>query len=548
MKRPRTFNGRLLVALIAALAVSGCGGSSGPPSRSTAGNPPPTTTPPPSSGPTWTAGVFQPASTFKDRCQVVRTGVDIEGNPFTDQAGSTLEENFWLRSWTNETYLWNTEVVDRDPAAFSSRLAYFAQLRTFALTPSGKEKDDFHFSQPTTEFLERRNSTPRAGYGAQIVAFSTTVPRDFRIQYTEPNSPASEEIMGLANFVRGARILEVDGIDVVNAPSQAQVDLINDALFPLNAGEQHTFVVLDPGAAMPRTVILNSVNIAPKPVNRIRVIDTPTGKVGYILLTTFSPFATELDLANAFASLAAEGVSDVVLDLRYNGGGLVAVAAQLGYMVAGPARTSGRTFEDLRFNAAAGGRNPVTGETDNAIPFYSTGLGFSLINGAPLSALNLGRVYILTTAETCSASEAVINGLRGIDVEVVLIGETTCGKPFGFYPTDNCGETYFTIQFQGVNEKGFGDYTDGFIANNSNAAFGVRAPGCAVTDDYSRELGDENEAMLAAALQYRSTGSCPVPPVTIGTLSVDASLASGPIDPAPNQNVMRTNRDMRLPD
>lgn len=538
--RPKTF----FVAM-AAFALAGCGGSGGGSSRPTTTSPP-TPPPPTSSGPTWTAGQFQPASTFKDRCQAPRTGVDIEGNPFPDRAGSTLLENFWLRSWTNETYLWNDEVVDRDPALFSNRLDYFAVLKTFAQTASGKDKDDFHFSQPTTEFLERRNSTPRAGYGAQFVAFSTTVPRDFRIQYTEPNSPASDEIMGLANFVRGARILEVDGVDVVNATSQSDIDIINDGLFPVNAGEQHTFVVLDPGAGMARTVILNSVNLAQKPVNRTRVIDTPGGKVGYIFLTTFSPFATEQELADAFASFAADGVSDVVLDLRYNGGGLLAVAAQLGYMVAGSAQTSGKAFEDLRFNAAAGGRNPVTGETDNAVPFYSTGLGFSLTNGAALSALNLNRVYVLTTEQTCSASEAVINGLRGADVEVVLIGGKTCGKPYGFYPTDNCGETYYTIQFQGVNDKGFGDYADGFIPSNSGAAFGVRAPGCAVADDYSRDLGDDNEAMLAAALQFRSTGSCPTPPVTIGTKSVTADRT--PVDPTPNQSVMRTNRDMRLPE
>jgi hypothetical protein len=69
---------------------------------------------------------------------------------------------------------------------------------------------------------------------------------------------------------------------------------------------------------------------------------------------------------------------------------------------------------------------------------------------------------VLTTAGTCSASEAVINGLRGIDVEVNLIGGETCGKPYAFVPQPNCGTTYFAIQTQGVNNKGFGDYADGF--------------------------------------------------------------------------------------
>ncbi|KCZ82657.1 peptidase family protein, partial [Hyphomonas hirschiana VP5] len=66
--------------------------------------------------------MFDPASTFKNRCEVRRVGQDIEGNTYPDVQGTLLEELFWLRSWTNETYLWNTEVTDRNPAGFSDRL------------------------------------------------------------------------------------------------------------------------------------------------------------------------------------------------------------------------------------------------------------------------------------------------------------------------------------------------------------------------------------------------------------------------------------------
>ena len=69
-----------------------------------------------------------------------------------------------------------------------------------------------------------------------------------------------------------------------------------------------------------------------------------------------------------------------------------------------------------------------------------------------MPTLNLTRVYVLTTADTCSASESIINGLKGAGVTVNQIGVTTCGKPYGFYPQDNCGTTYFSIEFRGVNE------------------------------------------------------------------------------------------------
>jgi carboxyl-terminal processing protease len=99
--------------------------------------------------------------------------------------------------------------------------------------------------------------------------------------------------------------------------------------------------------------------------------------------------------------------------------------------------------------------------------------------------------------------------LRGVDVEVILIGEATRGKPYGWYALDNCGTTYSTIQFKGSNAKGFGDYSDGFIPVVSADLSGAEITGCEVADDLSHALGDANEARLAAALGYIETGSCP---------------------------------------
>ena len=70
-------------------------------------------------------------------------------------------------------------------------------------------------------------------------------------------------------------------------------------------------------------------------------------------------------------------------------------------------------------------------------PFFTTAQGFSVARGTALPTLNLSRVFVLTGRNTCSASESVINSLRGVNVEVIQIGSTTCGKPYGFYPQDN---------------------------------------------------------------------------------------------------------------
>ncbi len=536
----------MIVCLPLALAACSDGGRRTVRPPTTTPTPPPTPTPDP--GPTWRQGVYDPAATFEGRCENPRSGVDIEGNPFLDQQGSTLEENFWLRSWTNETYLWNREVVDRDPALFDDRVAYFNVLRTEEITPSGQPKDNFHFSQPTEDYLAQRNAAPTAGYGAQFIAIMDTPPRDVRVLYTNPGTPAAMEVNGSPNLIRGSRILEVDGIDAVNATGQAEIDALNAGLFPPNAGEDHDFLVEDPDGTQ-RAITMTSGMVSTVAVNRTRIISTPTGDVGYLLFNTFSTFASEEELATAISGFAAAGVSDLVLDLRYNGGGLLAVASQLGYMIAGASATAGKTFELLRFNDDAGAFNPVTGELNNPIPFIDVGVGFSVDADTPLPSLDLNRVYILTTGRSCSASEAVINGLRGIDVEVVLIGDRTCGKPFGFYPTDNCGETYYTIQFQGVNDKGFGDYADGFIADNAGALFGVRAPGCAVSDDLSTALGDETEDLLEAALEFRASGACPSDPLT-ATSSVQALSTpdDGVAVTVPEGGVFASNRDMTLPE
>jgi carboxyl-terminal processing protease len=197
-----------------------------------------------------------------------------------------------------------------------------------------------------------------------------------------------------------------------------------------------------------------------------------------------------------------------VIDLRYNGGGCLAIASQLAYMIAGE-QPPGTAFNQQQFNDKYPDVNPFFGEPKDPVGFIDGGIGFSLDPEVALPALNLDKVYVLSTGATCSASEAVINGLRGIDVEVVLIGETTCGKPYGFYPFDNCGTTYFTIQFRGINEKGFGDYADGFSPENAGGSLETPIPGCSVPDRYEDALGDPDELMLATALGHMQTGECP---------------------------------------
>ena len=456
-------------------------------------------------GGSWTAGVFEPSSSFQSQCATPRTGIDpTTGRRYPDVQGSTLTENRFLRSWTNELYLWYSEVPDLNPASYSTP-SYFAVLKTTATTPSGNPKDRFHFTYPTAQWVALSQSGVEAGYGAQFLLIASRPPRSIRVAYTEPGSPATTPP---ANLARGATVLAVDGVDAVNAADSASVATLNEGLFPSQAGASHTFSILDAGASVPRTITMVSADVTSTPVQNVGTINVPGGRVGYMLFNDHLA-TSEQGLVNAFRQLAAANVTDLVVDVRYNGGGYLDIASEAAYMIAGPGPTAGRTFEKTVFSDKHQTRDPVTGELIVPVPFYSTSQDFSVPSGQALPTLNLSRVILLTGANTCSASESIINGLNGVGVQVIQIGSTTCGKPYGYYPQDNCGTTYFSIEFKGVNHQGFGDYPDGFSPVNATGPVGVQIPGCAVADDLEHALGDPAEARLSAALGYLASGTCP---------------------------------------
>jgi hypothetical protein len=283
-------------------------------------------------------------------------------------------------------------------------------------------------------------------------------------------------------------------------------------------------------------------------VQNVATIPTATGDVGYMQFNSHLATA-EQGLIDAVNQLQAAGITDLIVDLRYNGGGFLDIASEFAYMIAGAGPTNGRFFETLVFNDKHPATDPVTGAPLSPTPFHTTTLGFSGAAGLPLPTLGLARVFVLTGPDTCSASESIMNGLRGLgaDMEVLQIGSTTCGKPYGFYATDNCGSTYFTIQFRGENNVGFGDYSDGFSPNNTTGTVGTVVPGCSVADDFTHALGDPLEGRLAAALTYRDNESCPaasglVPsPVFQTTAGSDLSAVNG-VAPKP---VWLDNRIMR---
>jgi hypothetical protein len=226
------------------------------------------------------------------------------------------------------------------------------------------------------------------------------------------------------------------------------------------------------------------------PVTNV-VTSTGGRQVGYILFNSHDIGAQD-DLIAAFQQLQAAGVQDLILDLRNNSGGFLYIALTAASMITGPA-SQGQVFERLQYNDK---RATLTASStllfSSRVQFAEPGSPV----GTPLPQLELPRVFILTSGNTCSASESIINSLRGIGVQVVRIGETTCGKPYGFTEKDNCGLAFFPIEFQGTNAQGFGDYTTGF------------QPTCRVTDTGATP-GSATDPLYNGALFYIDNNACP---------------------------------------
>ena len=445
-----------------------------------------------------------PSSQFAQSCAPENLHADALAS-----RSSISTEKQWLRAYFDEAYLWREEVpsINANDAAFSgsdiylSMNNYFQSLKTTATSPTGAQRDKFSFTMPTKEWDKLINSGVEGGYGLDWAIGSRTAPRLIRISMVEAGSAAQ-----LAGVQRGDLLLSVDGVSA-DTNEQAGIDTLNEGLFPSQLGKLHRFEFqrVD-GSSYSANLI--PADVTKQPVPLAQVLPTTDGaKVGYLLFTDHIATA-EQPLIDAVNNFKQQGVSDLVLDVRYNGGGYIYLASELAYMIAGPQATQGQVFEQFTYNSR---RSAETNSASARTGFYDQScflVGQQCSNSAPLPSLDLKRIFVLTQSGTCSASEAIINGLRGVGVEVIQIGGTTCGKPYGFTAKDNCGISYLPIEFKGVNAKGFGDYSDGFAPSTVDSA-AAQVKGCAVPDDYKHALGQTQEGQLSAALSYRLTGQCP---------------------------------------
>ncbi len=459
------------------------------------------------------------AASVAQQCVTPRTGTDTR-----DTQGSIASEKLWVRAHMDETYLWYKDVpaVNAEtyiPEAYSNSVfsalsAYFRALKTPKRTDSNKLVDEFSFATRTADLVNQQAGIS-SGYGIRFgrvsSAPSTSV---LRVLYVEPNSPAA-----LAGIQRGDTVKSVDGVDI-NDTTVAGRTTLNAGLNPAATVKTTIFGLLGVNASVTRNVtVVSSTTVAVTPVPTSKTFSVGTSTVGYLVLNSFNVTSAQKQLIEAVTQLKSAAVNELVLDLRYNGGGFLAISNQLSWMI-GDASLADKVYEKNICND----KNPFA-LCNTADKFRQLTIGDPPNNVAAdqtLPQLGLKRVFVLTSSSTCSASESLINGLSPF-LKVIRIGNTTCGKPYGFFIKDNCGTSYGAIQFKGANANDFGDFADGF------------APTCTVGDDLSKERGDAAELMLAGAMTYIKTGSCPaVTPAGVQKLNVlgegDYKVIRSPIE------------------
>jgi hypothetical protein len=386
-----------------------------------------------------------------------------------------VDQNTFVQDVMLDVYLWADDVVPVDPASVASPQEMLDALRV--------PQDRFSFLQTIAADDAFFGQGQFVGLGFRSII---TAPDELRIEDVYEGSVA--ENGGLA---RGDSILEVNGRPIE--------EILANEGFSASLGPREPGVVVElkwqtPGATPVTGEFIKDVVTIP-PVARTTVFQSQSGPIGYLLFRNFVDTAVQ-DLINAFAFFESEGVNQVVMDLRYNGGGLLSVAEVLANLMGGET-AAGQIFYTLEFNEANSFRNVST--------------QFRKLDQSQF----LDRMVFITTGSSASASEMVINGLEPF-FDVVLVGDTTFGKPVGQVAADFCGLRLRPVSFRSVNADGESDFFNGFPVD------------CAAADDIDFDLGDPAEASLAEALYYAENGMCSAGVSFLQQRSSETPLADRP--------------------
>lgn len=468
MKAHAIRKGRTALALLLSVSLAACGGGGGSSSA------------PPTGG----GGGATPTPT----------------PPATAQCTLTQRQS-WTLAQLDQFYLF-PDLLDRtvNPASFTTVQDYIDAL----VAPARAQSRDRFFTYITSIQEENAliNSGSSAGFGIRLSYANN------RLFVTE----AFENAPGFAaGLDRGVEITAIDGVTVASLFASGGAGAVSDALGPSDPGVRRTLRFIDTTGAT-REVAITKADYALDPISDrygATILNDGSKRVGYLNLRTFIVEGGNQQLRNAFQQFQQQGVTEVILDFRYNGGGLVSQAELLGSLLG--RNYVGQVFSRTTFRPSQGNRNETALFTQQA------------------EAIGVTKLAIIGTDGTASASELVANAfIPYLGDNVALIGSNTFGKPVGQIAIDRaaCDDRLRVLAFRTVNAAGQGDYYTGLAS--------VFPRTCRAEDQLSRPLGDPQEASIRTALDFLAGRSCT--PISGGGVQGTQSVR-------PSRELLRTFND-----
>ena len=398
----------------------------------------------------------------------------------TTSACSLSQRQAFVDAVLDEWYLF-PDLLDNsvNPNAFNDLQAYIDAR----VAPARAQSKDRFFTfitsiQQENEFF---NSGSSAGFGIRL-GYDTANNRVFVIEAFE-TGPAFPQ-----GFDRGVELLAV-GPNAASLQTIASLmqsggpQAVINALGPSDPGLQRTFRIRKvDGSEMQVTVGKTEFALDPLSDRYGSLVLNDNGKqVGYINMRTFIDTA-EPDLRTAFNDFRRQGITEVIIDFRYNGGGLVRIAELMGDLLG--ADKVGQVFSRTTLRPSKSNENT----TD--------------LFGAQGQAIAATKIAFIGTGSTASASELVANAfIPYLGNNTALVGSNTFGKPVGQFGFDRaeCDDRFRAVTFKTENVDGQGEYFTGLAS-----VFPVT---CRASDDIFTQLGDPNEASIAQALAFLRTGA-----------------------------------------
>jgi C-terminal processing protease CtpA/Prc len=381
------------------------------------------------------------------------------GSDIIPKSCAVPDMNQWAYENMLDYYLFYDQ-VDRNinVESFETTEQLVTQLRI-------QPQDSFSYMTDETTYNSFFNEGETFGFGWNI-----TVGPDNGIYFSliDPGSP-----LDLLDVRRGDQLTSIDGIaigDFLTLSTAEKTSIL---------GDSREIKTIEIGIASPQgETRLISVTSSIYPIQTVldtRVIEQHGIRVGYLHFYSFISTSSD-ELADAFAMLETENIDELVIDLRFNGGGRISVANELASYILGDGNND-KIFTTFAYNDKY--------QDDNV------SLNFQDMS----TSLDLYRVFVLQSDRTCSASELVINSLMPF-IPVITVGSTSCGKPYGSSPNSTCGKVLNALEIELLNAENSGGYYNGIAAD------------CPASDDISVQLGDVSEPLLSSALSYIETGSC----------------------------------------